>query len=209
MNWPLNAQPSGAFYDRQVFHQSMHQMLGLYCNDDVWTLNPQSSSQWDGLRHFGYCREKMFYGGVTMEDVYAADGNGKKSTVLGIQGEKSIQERGSMLIRVSLKGWQEKGIVGRGVLIDYHSWRLEKGIEYDAFSSTPIPLEHLEECLKAQRTEIKFGDILFTRTGMYNTLSNDYLFTQLTQLRLYASTHGQIRNRVRTPSPPTPSFCWR
>lgn len=65
----------------------MHQILGICCNDDTWTLNPQSSSQWDGLRHFGYCKEAKYYGGVTTEDLYKVDENGKKSTVLGVQGE--------------------------------------------------------------------------------------------------------------------------
>jgi len=39
-------------------------------NDDVWTFNTQSSSQWDGLRHFGYQKEKVFYNGVTLNDIH-------------------------------------------------------------------------------------------------------------------------------------------
>ncbi|CAM1503942.1 Fc.00g015330.m01.CDS01 [Cosmosporella sp. VM-42] len=151
MNWPFDAQSKGAFFERAVFHQDMHVKLGLTCNDDIWTMNPQSSTQWDGLRHFGYCKEKKFYGGTTMKDIYAVDENGKKSTVLGIQN--------------LLKDWQEKGVVGRGVLIDLHSWYEEQGIEYDPFAKTAIPLKHLKACLAAQGTEIKFGDILITRTG--------------------------------------------
>ena len=87
MNWPFDAQSKGAFFERAVFHQEMHEKLGITCNDDVWTLNPQSSTQWDGLRHFGYCKEQKFYGGATMADIYAVDEKGNKSTVLGIQSE--------------------------------------------------------------------------------------------------------------------------
>lgn len=89
LNWPLDAQSNNTFFSRQVFGHEMHQILGICCNDDTWTLNPQSSSQWDGLRHFGYCKEGKYYGGVTTEDLYKVDENGKKSTVLGVQGESS------------------------------------------------------------------------------------------------------------------------
>jgi len=55
-------------------------------NDDVWTFNTQVSSQWDGLRHFAYQKEKKFYNGVTMDDIHGTDSHGGKSTVNGIQG---------------------------------------------------------------------------------------------------------------------------
>lgn len=63
--------------------------------------------------------------------------------------------------------WSEKGIVGRGVLIDYHTWRVKNNIapEYDAFRAGTIPLKHLKEVLKDQGTELKFGDILIIRSG--------------------------------------------
>lgn len=61
----------------------------------------------------------------------------------------------------------EKGIVGRGVLLDYHSWRLAQSpeIPHDAFKTGSIKLEHLKEVAKAQGTTIKFGDILIIRSG--------------------------------------------
>lgn len=43
-------------------------------------LTPQRKG--DGLRHFGYQKERKFYNGVTMDDIHAEP----KSTVLGIQG---------------------------------------------------------------------------------------------------------------------------
>jgi hypothetical protein len=36
---------------------------------------------------------------------------------------------------------------------------------YDAFESSPIPLEHLTATLEAQGTKLKFGDILIIRSG--------------------------------------------
>ena len=60
----------------------------------------------------------------------------------------------------------EKGIVGRGVLLDYHSWRLKNRIEYDAFKTSPIPLEHLKAVAREQGVTFKFGDILLVRSGV-------------------------------------------
>lgn len=61
----------------------------------------------------------------------------------------------------------EKGIVGRGILLDYQSWRLAQDppIPFDSFKTTPIPLSHLLAVAEYQGTEIKFGDILILRTG--------------------------------------------
>jgi len=61
----------------------------------------------------------------------------------------------------------EQGIVGRGVLLDFHSWRLAQDppIPYEAFKTGSIPLKYLQATAKAQGTEIKFGDILIVRSG--------------------------------------------
>ncbi|KAI1080648.1 hypothetical protein F5B20DRAFT_538437 [Whalleya microplaca] len=149
LNWPMDAQPTSAFLERQLFHQELIRKPGRTVNDDVWTFNSQISSQWDGLRHFAYQKEQQFYNGVTMDDIHAVSEDGKRATVNGIHA------------------WSEHGIVGRGVLIDYHSWRLSQADAkpFDAFESVSIPLKDLEACLEAQGTEIKFGDILFIRSG--------------------------------------------
>lgn len=44
-----------------------------HCNDDILTFNTQTSSQWDGFRHFPYQNfpgpgEYRFYNGLTMEE---------------------------------------------------------------------------------------------------------------------------------------------
>ncbi|KAI1138722.1 hypothetical protein F5Y05DRAFT_382164 [Hypoxylon sp. FL0543] len=149
LNWPLDAQPESAFFQRQVFHQELIRKDPRVVNDDVWTFNSQVSTQWDGLRHFAYQREKLFYNGVTMEDIHGVGADGKKATVNGIHA------------------WAEQGIVGRGILVDYHTWRLAQDPPrpYDSFESVSIPLEDLQACLTAQGTEVKFGDILFVRSG--------------------------------------------
>ena len=65
--------------------------------------------------------------------------------------------------------------MGRGILLDYHSWRLkQKDARYtgfDAFSSYAIPLQDLKACLADQGTEVKFGDILIIRSGKTRTVA--------------------------------------
>lgn len=63
----------------------------------------------------------------------------------------------------------EEGIVGRGVLLDVHRWRLSQTppIPYDAFSGAAIPLSHLIATAEAQGTTIQFGDILLVRSGFF------------------------------------------
>ena len=62
----------------------------------------------------------------------------------------------------------EHGIVGRGVLLDFHAWReaQDPPVPYDPFKTGSIPLEYLLATANAQGTEIKFGDILIIRSGM-------------------------------------------
>lgn len=87
LNWPLNAQAQNAFFARRVFEQQLIRKDPRVVNDDVWSFNTQVSTQWDGLRHYGYQREKRFYNGVTMEDIHGVGEDGRlKSTVNGIHG---------------------------------------------------------------------------------------------------------------------------
>ncbi|KAI9844280.1 MAG: hypothetical protein M1837_005690 [Sclerophora amabilis] len=142
LNWPLDAQ-NAPFFGRQAFHKVVVRKLPRTVNDDMWTFNTQSSSQWDGLRHFAYQKEKKFYNGVTSDDIH---GDGA-TNVNGIHA------------------WAEKGIVGRGVLLDFDSWRKANNVHYAPFETGSIPLKHLKAVAEAQGTEIRFGDILIIRSG--------------------------------------------
>lgn len=64
----------------------------------------------------------------------------------------------------------EQGIVGRGILLDFHSWRLAQDPTppYDPFKSGSIPLSDLLAVAKAQGTKLIFGDILIIRSGIFN-----------------------------------------
>jgi Putative cyclase len=84
----------------------------------------------------------------------------------------------SIMFKSRSQGWRwkdidtppamaEQGIVGRGVLLDFHSWRLAQTppIQYEPFQTGSIPLKYLKAVAEAQGTEIKFGDILIIRSG--------------------------------------------
>lgn len=145
LDLPLSAQtPSGkAFFQRRLFHQELIKKSPRIVNDDVWTFNSQGSSQWDGLRHFAYQHEELFYNGVTMDDIH---GGGTRN---------------------GIHAMAEHGIVGRGILLDFHSWRLAQNPPpaYDPFQQGSIPLKDLKAVAESQGTEIRFGDILIVRTG--------------------------------------------
>lgn len=53
LDLPLN-QPAFPSFDRQPFHHEIRQRGADRCvNDDIVAFNTQSSSQWDGFRHYG------------------------------------------------------------------------------------------------------------------------------------------------------------
>ena len=54
LDWPLD-KPSYPSYGRQPFKHEIRQRGGgdRVVNDDILTFNTQSSTQWDGFRHYG------------------------------------------------------------------------------------------------------------------------------------------------------------
>lgn len=165
----------------------MYQKPPRIVNDDVWTFNTQSSSQWDGLRHFGYQREEVFYNGVTLGEIHGEKEKG--------EGEGKVEKNG-------IGAWAEKGIVGRGILLDYHRWRIlqnaksqksgagkeEEMIPHNAFSTGSISTSTLLQIAQDQNTQIHFGDILLIRTGYF--------------LAYHALTRSEIQI-LRCKQPPT------
>lgn len=146
IDWPLDAQGELPFFGRQQFHKEVYQKPPRIVNDDVWTFNTQSATQWDGLRHFGYQKEEVFYNGVTLDNIHGTNGV-EKTNANGIGA------------------WAQEGICGRGVLLDYHEWRIKQGRDHHAFETGNITVSDLKAVAKEQGTEFKFGDILFIRSG--------------------------------------------
>jgi len=159
LDWPLDAQSEIPFFNRAAFHKEIIHKAPRIVNDDIWTFNSQSSSQWDGLRHFAYQKAERFYNNVSLADIHGPNA----TNVNGIGA------------------WAARGIVGRGVLLDYHSWRSAQGKGVDkhhSFRTGSIPVADLKATAEWQGTEIKFGDILFIRSGYmasYEEMSRDEL----------------------------------
>lgn len=63
-----------------------------YANDDEVHLNTQSSSHWDGLRHYPYQikSERRYYNGVTAEDISGPERNSK----IGVQSKFDVPVSG-------------------------------------------------------------------------------------------------------------------
>ena len=130
-----------------------HEIVGLLDDaafDDIYTFNPQQSSQWDGLRHFSQPapteadpERRLFYGGVTKQDL-----------------------RDSTNLRIGMQYWAKEGICGRGILLDYVSYAEKRGISYSTFSDHSIPLSILLEIAAEENLVVKRGDILFVRVGV-------------------------------------------
>jgi hypothetical protein len=142
LDWPLDAQGATPIFARQPFTHHLYQKPPRIVHDDTWAFNPQASSQWDGLRHFAYQRDRRFYNGLTLDEIQAAGST-----------------------RGGVGAWARRGIVGRAVLLDYHAWRTARGWSHDAFATAGISAETLREVAREQGTEIRFGDVLLVRSG--------------------------------------------
>jgi len=66
--------------------------------------------------------------------------------------------------------WAERGIVGRGILIDYYTWA-QTNEPYNPLETYSITLANLKKCIIAQNLQVRKGDILFIRSGFITTYS--------------------------------------
>lgn len=74
-DWPLNSMSKPCF-GRTPLEHNIKTKHPRTVNDDTLSFNTQSSSQWDGFRHYGYQKEKLFFNGKTLDDVLTSDVNG-------------------------------------------------------------------------------------------------------------------------------------
>lgn len=148
---PLNF-PTPAYFGRQDFHHKVKVLVEGMAYDDIYHLNTQSGTQWDGLRHMCHPPSGLFYNNCRHEDIVGPNANE----------------------RCSIHFWAEHGIAGRGVLLDYGSYAQKHGIDFNPQSNHAIGFEDLvkvgnEQGINirpaAQGGDIKVGEILFLRTG--------------------------------------------
>ncbi|KIK58412.1 hypothetical protein GYMLUDRAFT_45305 [Collybiopsis luxurians FD-317 M1] len=122
--------------------------------DDVLTLNTQVSTQFDGLRHYPYSTNGsrdtyQFYNDlITFDDIFSP---GASVKTLGIQNAA------------------QKGIAGRGVLLDWAGWKESRNETFDVFSPTAITASELDQVAIWQGLDpsnfTKPGDWLIFRTA--------------------------------------------
>ncbi|TPX18404.1 uncharacterized protein E0L32_011694 [Thyridium curvatum] len=149
-DWPLDRMSKPCF-GRAPFSHTIKTKAPRSVNDDSLAFNTQSSSQWDGFRHYAYQKEKLWFGGRTLDDLLTSDAIGTNLWV------------------------ENGGVVGRGILLDYAAWADAQGIKPDCFATTSISVSVLEQVAASQGTRWRQGDILFIRTGWvraYDLLSD-------------------------------------
>lgn len=113
--------------------------------DDAIFLPLQSVTQWDGLGHVGY--DDLLYNGIPAGSISTGAGSAT----------------------LSIDQIAEKGVAGRGVLVDIP--RL-KGIDRLQAGDTITPGD-LDAALEQQGCDIRPGDILLVRTGWIRMFTQD------------------------------------
>ncbi|KAF5374255.1 hypothetical protein D9758_004705 [Tetrapyrgos nigripes] len=126
--------------------------------DDMISLNTQVSTQFDGLRHYPYSTAGnistyQFYNDlITFDDIVSP----ARIKTLGIQNAA------------------QKGIAGRGVLLDWAGWKESKNETFDAFSFFNITTSDLDSVASWQNLPSNFtrpGDFLIIRSGFMKQYS--------------------------------------
>ena len=149
LSLPLNRQPSDSFFHRPVAEYKILKK-GYPAFDDELKMNTQSSTHWDGLRHFAHSSgrdpmEPRFYNGVTADDIVGENCNNK----------------------IGMQCLARHGVVGRGVLLDFKRWAEKNGQgDYVGTGKTVrVTAEQLQQVAKSQGTQFKVGDVLLIRFG--------------------------------------------
>jgi hypothetical protein len=164
LDWYLNL-PSFPSFGRPPFGWKMENRshpdgTKRTVNDDHLDINTQSSSQWDGFRHYGYQQAKQYYGGRSQQEV-------QETEVIGID-------------RVAHSG----GITARGVILDYPRYLEKTGkAKVDALSANHISAEDLKDMLTDTGVTTRAGDLLLLRTGF----TRDYSALDISARKAMAS----------------------
>jgi hypothetical protein len=158
---------------RQNLKHTMFCRSPHHRDDYIDNLYLQGSSQIDGLRHFKH-QEHGFYNFVSDDDV----------------------DPGSPTIGVNR--YAERGIVGRGVLIDIERYLATKGRRLDHRAGEPFPASLLDETAAHQGLRFEPGDILLMRTGWLAWYFNETNPEERATLPQHLRSPGLIQSRDTT-----------
>ncbi|KFH43981.1 hypothetical protein ACRE_052300 [Hapsidospora chrysogenum ATCC 11550] len=145
LNWGLNRLSQETFGRSVLKHELVNWRekpgFTFYSWDDEISINTQTGSQWDGLRHWGDTKTGLYYNGYHHDEVTKTD-------------------------QLGVENWTKRGgIVGRGVLLDYASYAQRKGIKYSPMSDHAITVAELEDVARESGVTFLPGDILLLRVG--------------------------------------------
>ena len=140
LNWQLEL-PHPPLFGRQVLQHTINRRRHNVHDDVYDNFNTQSSSQWDGLTHYGH-RVHGFYNGITEAQV-----TGQAGTRNGIEH------------------WARRGIAGRGVLLDFPRFAAHHGIAFAPEERCALTAEQLQAAADWQGIQFQVGDVLLLRTG--------------------------------------------
>lgn len=120
-------------------------------NDDEATLTLQYSTHWDALCHIGYCGRR--WGAARPDEVHFYNGfrAGADIDAPDAAGNSRVRALG-------IEAMAERGVQGRGVLLDLHAHYGE--------AWQPVGYDALMRIAEADRLTVEPGDILLVHTGM-------------------------------------------
>lgn len=106
--------------------------------DGLWL---QGSSQWDGLTHIRHA-EHGNYNGIRDDEIHPGEGT-----------------------RLGIDRWANRGVVGRGLVVDVVRYLASIGESLDPMSCREVTPDELDAALDRQGSAIEPGDILLVHTG--------------------------------------------
>ncbi|KAN0061131.1 hypothetical protein ACQY0O_006866 [Thecaphora frezii] len=208
LNWPLHL-PLEPFFKRKEVRHQLHGKGGEFWTkrrdatiealrkqgmdvvnrgqdsvpvcDDTLDLNTQSGSQWDGLRHYGHLGLDCFYGGVSRKELQDSF---QDHSAHPITPEELASEENSKRDQLGIHHLAQRGICGRGVLLDVFGYLSSKPggprwkeYAYDPSTTYVITVADLKATAKAQGVTFRQGDILLVRSGFtfryYNSTAEE------------------------------------
>lgn len=123
LDLPLHVPAQPAF-GRETFQHTIKPLVEGAAYDDVYTMNTQSGTQWDGFRHVAHQNTKTFYNRTTASDFTGPTDN----------------------LKCSIHHWSEHGFSGRAGILPESSYaqHLETVFTNTSVSSPRLPsLRHL------------------------------------------------------------------
>ncbi|SOV05955.1 uncharacterized protein UDID_08728 [Ustilago sp. UG-2017a] len=143
LNLPLD-QLSPPAVGRTALQHERKGLEGFSAMDDVYTVNPQQTSQWDALHHWCHTSRKRTFDGLTQEQVL---------------DKTRIQPP-------ILQTWAQRGIVARGVLLDFAQYAKRHALpDFHPVESFAITMAHVRDMIREQNVNFLPGDVLFIYQG--------------------------------------------